>query len=356
MADKINKNIEHLKNRVNASLEEYFKIKINEARKIDPVCLDIVKYLKDYTLRAGKRVRAILFILGYQAISGKINKQIIDAAISMEMIQSALLAHDDIMDQDELRRGGATIHKHFSVYKDIKSDWFGTSIAILAGNIAQTYAQENIINSKFDEKNKFSALGYFNQFLRKVNFGQALDVAISYQTKSSQKKVAKIHLYKTATYTAHMPLLCGAALAGASRKQIDLFINISNNLGLAFQIMDDIVGIYGFQSQTGKSNYSDLEENKKTYLIIYALNKASKKDKIFINKMLGNKHIKVSEFKKIKKILINCGSLQYSIKKAQNNINLAKKEIINSEFNNRAKNNMLFIADYIINKDKLDIK
>lgn len=104
------------KEKINLYLQRFFVKETKKAGKISPFAKKIIHSLADYTLRGGKRIRALLMIYSYQGITGKITDEIIKSSISMELVQSSLLVHDDIMDRDDLRRGGPTIHKEYTQY------------------------------------------------------------------------------------------------------------------------------------------------------------------------------------------------------------------------------------------------
>lgn len=339
---------------INEKLKSYFSDKVKQAKKISVLDYDLAKNLADFTLRGGKRIRAILMILAYKAIKGKVDNEIIKASISMELIQSSLLVHDDIMDEDVTRRGGKTVHVYFSEYKKPKNNLFGESMAIIGGNILTAFTYDLISSCKFENNLKLDAINSITKYLVNVNYGQTLDVNASSDDRTSLEDVKKIHYYKTASYTAFMPIEAGALLAGANKRQVSLLLSYAKHLGLAFQLMDDTIGIFGVEKEIGKPVASDIEENKKTILVFKALEKCNKSDKEFIKKSLGHP-VTDKDFKKIKKIIVASGSLDYSLNLAGKYIKEAINIIESSDFNNESKQEFIAIANYIMQKDKIKI-
>lgn len=344
------KQLEFYKNKINLELAKYFELKILEAAKISPFCERITRSLANYTLRGGNRIRSFLFIYGHKSIIGKISEEIIKASLSMELIQSSLLVHDDIIDQDNLRRGGPTIHYEYGK----KDKHFGESIAIIAGDLAFNFAYEIIDDSKFENSCKIQALKLFLSLVTKVNYGQVLDI-IPMNSKTSQKDVDLVHMNKTASYTGELPLLVGATLAGADKnllKTLDLF---AKKIGQAFQIQDDMIGIFGNEKETGKPADSDIREGKKTLLIVKALEKANDNEKKIIINCLGNNKGNEKEIQEVRKIIYKIGSLDYSIEKAKKLISEAIKIIKPAKIDPEAKEFLINLAKYILVKDKIII-
>ncbi|RLF27400.1 MAG: polyprenyl synthetase family protein, partial [Thermoplasmata archaeon] len=142
------------KSLVEGRLREFFE---ERRGKLDGILREALDALEDLTLRGGKRVRASLVMMGYRAATGEEPGQILDPAAAVELLQSYLLIHDDVMDRSDLRRGGPTVHRMFSErYGD---EWLGISLAITVGDLADSYAQQLIAESDFPPENVLAALG-----------------------------------------------------------------------------------------------------------------------------------------------------------------------------------------------------
>ena len=333
------------KEQIDKELEDFFKKRLERANNIAASSKEAIQNLKNFTLK-GKRIRPILVILGYKAFNGKNEKEIIKAAIAVELMQSFLLIHDDIIDKDNLRRGSPTIHK---LYKKKYNLHFGESMAIVLGDICSVLGSEAILQTNFPEKYKLRAIDKFNKVIINTCFGQLLDIESTINKEINKDNILKIHNLKTAIYTIEGPLHIGAILAGAKQKELKILSNYAIPLGQAFQLKDDVLGLFGTEEKIGKPVGSDLKEGKKTLLILKALEKTNNEEKNFIKNCLGNRKINKEEIEKIKQIVIKTGSLAYSDALAKSLAEKAKKAIINSKI--KYKQPSLEIADYMVNRN-----
>ena len=160
-----------------------------------------------------------------------------------------------------------------------------------------------------------------------------------------------MHKLKTAIYTIEGPLHMGAIAAGASDDQLKILSEYAIPLGMAFQLKDDLLGLFGLEEKLGKPVDSDIKEGKKTILILKAMENAGKQQKEFIVNALGNKNITEKELIKLREIIKKTGSLSYSENLAEKLVKKAKDTIKNSDFEKQGKEFFLEIADYIIKRD-----
>lgn len=352
------------KNRVEQYLERFFDLKIKKLRQVDAIAAELCEQVRDFTLNGGKRIRALLIEYGYSMAGGKNIKLAMKVAAAFEVIHSFLLIHDDVIDRSDIRRFHKTIHIQYQdKYKKlIKTDLehFGNSMGILAGDLALSLAYEILdeVNKQIKDPN---ILRKINKIILQTIIGETLDVVYSgvylgsrlgnhlckharkpqrgllaqYSASLSPAKagepcplglrmvckdnyqdainaVNKIHLLKTAKYTIEGPLHIGALLNGASQKLLSQFSKFAIPLGIAFQIKDDIEGVFGDEEKVGKSVVSDIKEGKLTLLVIKALDKADEKQKKFLQKTLGNENITNKDLEKVKQIIVQTGALKYS--------------------------------------------
>ena len=342
----LTKSLTQYKQIIDKELELFLDKKLKQAENISPEIEQAIKLLKEYTLRGGKRIRAALIYHSYKCFSNKNIKQVIKASAAIELLQSYLLIHDDIMDRDDLRRNGPTIHKSYKKYKD---EHFSNSMAILIGDLAESFANQILNNIKIKPKYKNKALKKLNQTSNLVIYGQILDLFSEKSKDFKEVDLLRIHRYKTATYTIEAPLHIGALLANAKPKHLKTLSNYAIPLGIAFQLKDDILGMFGKQKKVGKPIYSDLKEGKKTLLIIKALEKANPKQKSIIKKALGNQNLKKSLFNQVKTIITLTGSLKYSEDLIQILTNKAINEIKYSKL--KQKQFLIELAEFIKNRE-----
>ena len=339
-------------NIVNRELNLFFNKKKREFRDENKFFIDILDSLSEYTMRGGKRIRPILASYGYEAVTGKISKDVVRLSIFLELIQSSLLIHDDIIDQDKFRRGGQTMHEKYSEYFSQKNENFGKSMAIVIGDLAMNFAFEIISDSNFTNNIKNQIVFLVSKYIAQVDFGQSMDIKLTYMQKYQEKDIYDIHYFKTMIYTTMMPLMVGATLGNANDKQKKHIAEYAKNTGIAFQIQDDIMGLFGDEKKLGKPIGSDLSENKKTLLLFKAYQNASLREQKILSSVVGSKKITKLQLKEVRNIVVKTKSLQYSQMMARKYINKSIKIIKKSFINDKVKNKLIKMAHYIIDRDK----
>jgi len=225
-------------------------------------------------------------------------------------------------------------------------------MGILAGDLLDAYAHEVLANSKFLPVAKVEALNQLSLVLKDVIIGEGMDVHYPLQQEVSEKDVFNVLGLKTARYTVDGPLKIGAILAGADKKILDVLNKYSMALGVAYQIQDDLLGIFGKQEKTGKSVDSDIKEGKKTLLVIEAQKRANAKQKKILAQALGNEKLTQKQAEEFRKVVIETGALEYSQKMAEKLMNEAKKTLEKATLPKEPKQFLLDIADYIISREK----
>ena len=226
---------------ITGEIKKFFNQKINQAET--PFEKEMLNWLKEYSLRPAKRIRAILVNQGYFLAGGKYGKAILKASIFIELIHNYLLIHDDILDEDEIRRGKKTFHK-----------LHGQNMAICAADMASALGYEILSSCQFPINYKIKTLEKLNQTLYSTCYGQMLELALRDKRKFTDEDVLEIYKKKTAFYTLVTPLQIGALLAGASEKFLKKIEKFALPLGIAFQIRDDlqdgnIEKVFGFSKE-----------------------------------------------------------------------------------------------------------
>lgn len=339
-------------------LKEYFKEKKKSFKEIDPLAEEAVKIIEKFTVSGGKRVRPALVYYGFLLGGGKIDSQnkknILEASMSIELIHSFLLIHDDIIDRDEKRHGVDTVHESYKkiaekFFPKTDKNHFGNSMAIIAGDLAASMANEILFKSKFKPKIILSALLQLQKIVYTTIPGEMLDVVMEARGESTEDEILRMHEGKTAFYTFEGPLHLGITLA--ENKSGDLLKNISDyssNVGKAFQVRDDILGVFGDEKKLGKPIGSDIIEKKQTLLVLKALENGNSIQKKTINLLLGKRDLSFAELEEFRKIIIETGSLKYSKQLANKFSKQAIESLsrIKSE-NQEAKDFLEKIAEYI---------
>lgn len=340
------------KKQFDKQLLAYLSEKKQEAKEINPETVVLVDEIIRFTENGGKRVRPAFLYSGYVAAGGKAHEAILFTSLSVELLHTFALIHDDIIDNSDLRRGELTTHKAFSQYhktrklKGNKRD-FGLSSAILAGDLAYSFAEEILTTAPFPQERIRRARYFFDQMKTQVIYGQYLDVLGGYQKELSEDKVLQILEYKTAKYTVERPLHIGAMLAGADYQTLETFSRYGIPFGQAFQMQDDIVGTFGTEEEIGKPSDSDIKEGKKTLLLAKSYERADKSQKKILDQIIGNKSATNSDIAKVKKIMEQTGAYDYCVKLAKELLVQAKISVENVKLKDEGKGYLLSAVDYL---------
>lgn len=308
--------LQRIKRRVEAILDVFFRAKARQAKHLHPLFAELVDHLHEFTLRPGKRLRPFLVTLGWRATGRVMPLTVFRAAAAIECFHDSLLIHDDLIDRDAIRRGQPTMHK---VYEDIYRRFshgddrqhFGLSTAILAGNLLNYYGSELLLSVEIGQRQRLAALEY-QSILETTNFGQFLDMVGELRPKIKLTEIDLIHYLKTARYSFEGPLVVGAILAGASRELVARLRAVAIPIGLAFQLQDDMLGLFGNQKEIGKSVVSDLHEGKKTVPLQYALSYGSPADKKFLQRIIGNPRASLTDLRRVRQIVRESGAYEFS--------------------------------------------
>ena len=294
--------------------------------KISPLLFNSIK---DFLLRDGKRIRPILFCIGYLGFTKKPALHLYKGALSWELLHDFLLVHDDIIDKSNTRRGKPSMHQMLNKYlKDYKNLKFnGQDLAIVIGDIMYAFAINALLSIKQKASRKEQALKKFIEAAIYTGSGEFIELLYGLENleKIKKEQIYRIYDYKTAHYTFAAPLATGAILAGANKGQIDKLLKYGMCLGRAFQIKDDILGLFSEEKRIGKSILSDLQEAKKTILIWYAYNNSTEKNKSTIRMIFTKKRINKTDLMKIRKLVSISGALDY----AEREITLLMNKAIN---------------------------
>jgi len=297
-------------------LEDFFRQEM-ERSSDEPLMVELLEALREYTLRGGKRIRSILAIMGYKAVGGDDLDRARKASISLELIQSMLLIHDDIMDRSDERRGGPSFHRIFQGLHERRgylgsAERFGYNMAVIGGDLAESLGEKVLAASGFPPERVVEAVRVQSDMIRDTGFGQVFDIHSEVRPSWSEDMVEKVQKYKTARYTLEGPLHIGAVLHGAEEGQLRALSGYAIPVGIAFQIVDDILGFFGDPKRGGKEDLADIKEGKRTLLITKAMELAGGEDRRLLMETLGSDHITVEEAERVRGIIRDCGSERYS--------------------------------------------
>lgn len=337
-------------------LAKFFRQKIKESRKITPIAAEMWQKLEDF-IAGGKRIRGGLVKLGYEYFGGKNKKAILPVSVAIELTNAAILVHDDIIDQADFRHGRSTIHRQYQKYHEIHYKkgnplHYGESIAMMVGDIGIYGAVDLISKSGFPEKAKHKVIQELIDFMIKTAYGENLDVDLAYREKVKEKDITIINTLKTAYYTLVGPLKMGGISGGASNRQLKIFEGYGIPVGIAFQLQDDILGMFGSVEKLGKPVDSDIKEGKNTLLYTQALKRGNFRQQKKLMSLWGKKDITPTEIEEARKIIKETGSLEYSQKLARRLVEKGKRAVPQITKDKNLQEVFLSLADFVVEREK----
>lgn len=323
---------------------------------MSPLAREILEVFQDYA-SGGKKVRGALTVLGYQVAGGRDGRKILPASCAVELFHNFLLIHDDIIDQDKRRRGKPTVHEYYRKihqdrYRKGDSRRYGNNMAIMAGDVGAFLAYELLTGSNFSRQRIVEAAQVLNDFLVKTAYGEIFDVTFDFHEDITWDEILLVRTYKTAYYTIVMPLSVGAILGGADSKQLEAIEEYGVPIGIAFQITDDILGVFGQEKTTGKTTVGDIKEGKKTFLFAKATELATPRERRYLKAHYGEKNITASEVKEIKRIFKESGVLHFSSELAVKLSKKGKKAVPKITRNREAADTLLSLADFVVERGR----
>lgn len=326
--------LEEYSNRVEEKLKEYFEqlqlVPSNDFTR------EVHGHIREYVLRRGKRLASCGTILTYKGYSGKVDKEILNACVGVELYRHSILIHDDLVDRDEYRRGGKAFHRISNL-----DDRFGEGMAIFSGNILYAMALEAIQNSGFSKARIERVLLLFINEFRTVNESQILDLLFEYTQPNVEEWYEMAEKRAASLFKATM--LAGAIFAGAEEKDPQVLEEAAVQIGYAFDIQDDIIGTFASEQQYGRPSGGDLLLGKKPLHVIYALESNNKE----LAKLLGKKELTLEEIDNARTIIKSCGALNKAKEKSKEHAKKAKKLIQKTSMSSESKEFFYGFIDYI---------
>jgi geranylgeranyl diphosphate synthase, type I len=303
-----------LRQRVDKALAEFLADRRYWMAAVDPALLPIADALEAFVLGGGKRLRPAFAYWGYRGAGGVDNDQVVTAVSALELVQASALIHDDLMDRSDTRRGEPAVHRRFSAQHRAAgwrgdADAFGDSAAILLGDLCLVWSDELLHAAGLDPYAVARARPIFDEMRGEVTVGQYLDVLTQATGDTSTERASKIARYKSAKYTVERPLLLGAAMADAPASVRAAYSAYGLPLGEAFQLRDDVLGVYGDPAQTGKPAGDDLREGKRTYLVAAAFDGADEAGRARLAQRLGDPGLDGAGIDELRAIVIASGAL-----------------------------------------------
>lgn len=326
--------------------KRYFDKRIRETAKYPKLISQLYKDLFDFT-SGGKKLRPFLVWIGYKANGGRDIQRILPIALAFEIINSYFLIHDDVIDKSELRRKKLTIHKR---YEKIGGADYGKNMAIILGDIACSEALDLISKAKIENVTKLKVIEEITKVLLNTIYGEVLDVEYS-RIEATFEDIKQVNILKTAIYSVVEPLKVGGLMAELSRSQVQAIEKFGISLGLAYQLRDDILGLFGEEKVLGKPVTSDMREGKNTLLILKA--KGFVKgvdDKKYLEQVWGSEKAGLKELLKVRKIVKKSGSLEWAMEEIDKLIGEAKEYVQGISNISEARQILNQMADFVGNR------
>lgn len=293
--------INQVAERISPRLMEVIDASQAQARTYGPEVGQMVGAVRSLCARGGKRLRPALCVVGALCQNEKFDwTPAIEAGVSLELLQAYFLIHDDWMDQDAERRGGPTAHVELG--RLFRSKALGERSAILAGDHSVALASAHLAALRIAPSRLQGAMIRFAEMQLAAVAGQQLDIC------GNALDPELTYELKTASYTVRGPLLLGAELAGTTETRADALSKFAIPAGVAFQLRDDLIGVFGSPETTGKPRGGDLKEGKNTSLVKFGRSLLGARERESLEKVLGNPRATRAQIERVISALESSGA------------------------------------------------
>lgn len=356
---EIQSELKNFKARLDPLIGAYFDSVIKGLEKEDDLVAEAIGHVRTIVLSGGKRLRSAFMYYGYLGAGGTDREKMLHTSMSIELIHSFLLVHDDIIDRDDMRHGVETLHKRYADFgrrffpeKDVEH--FGNSIALIMGDMLHSLGNDIIFRSDFPKERIFAALSRLQDIVSFTVVGQARDVYMEFKREASEEEILAMYRNKTAKYTVEGPLHLGALLAGASEELLSSLSAYALPLGIAFQIQDDILGIFGSEERIGKPVGSDIVEGKLTLLTARAIKNGTSEQKKRLKEILARgEALTAAEVEAFRSIIKETKSLEQVQALAQEYIATGQQALLalRPQITSEAYDFLLGVAEYMTKRE-----
>jgi geranylgeranyl diphosphate synthase, type I len=309
-----------IRTRVGDALDEFVARQRGDLAGISADLLPCVDAIADL-LAGGKRLRAAFCYWGWRACGGGDCREIFAAAASLELLHASALVHDDVMDASDTRRGQPAAHRRFAARHEL-AGWrgsaaaFGAGAAILIGDLLLAWTDEMLRASGLGPTAVWRGLRELDAMRTEVFAGQFLDLVGQAAGVSTADSALRVVTYKSAKYTVERPLHLGAALARAPESAAvgvpdprGALTDYGIPVGIAFQLRDDVLGVFGDPARTGKPVTDDLREGKRTVMIAIARERADPAQAEMLDRSIGDSGLTDADARQVRSIITGTGAL-----------------------------------------------
>jgi geranylgeranyl diphosphate synthase type I len=319
--------------------------------------------LRLFVLEGGKRIRPAFVYWGYRGAGGSAGNGLADAvlraACAVELLHASALIHDDIMDGSQIRRGRPAVHVEFAdQHRQAgwrgEADAFGQGAAILLGDLAFTWADAALASAGLPSDRLAAALPVFNTLRAEMIGGQYLDLLEAQRGAPDEDAVQRVLLYKSGKYTVERPLHMGAAMAGGDAERQRALQRTYSAYGLplgeAFQLRDDVLGVFGAPSVTGKPAGDDLREGKETFLVLRARALSGPRGRRLLDTSLGDATLAEGTVELLRAVITGSGALAETEARIDVLVDEAKTAIRDESLDPAAREILTELAEYVTHR------
>jgi geranylgeranyl diphosphate synthase type I len=299
-----------LRSRVQTALDAFLTEHRAPLDAMGPELLPVSDALVAY-VAGGKRMRPGFCFWGCLGAGGDDSDALVVAASALELFQACAIVHDDVMDGSDTRRGKPAVHRAFAAHHSDQgwygdAEAFGAGAAILLGDLALSWADEMLVSSGLASP---VVLRVFSEMRTDVVGGQYLDLVSQASRATTVEAALRVAHWKAAKYTIERPLHLGAAIAGADPAVYAAYTAYGLPLGEAFQLRDDVLGVFGDPAVTGKPAGDDLREGKRTALVAMALETATDAQQALVHRHLGDPSLDADGVAALREVLLDTGAV-----------------------------------------------
>ena len=306
---------EDLRVRVQKRLDDFLATQVPLLDEVSPDLAPLSESIVDL-LRGGKRLRPAFAYWGWRGAGGADCEEAVTAATSLELLQACALIHDDVMDGSDTRRGMPAAHRRFATLHR-GNEWlgspegFGMGAAILLGDLCLSWADEMLMSCGLPPRSVMRGKPVYDVMRTELMAGQYLDLLEQAMGGGSAARAMRVVRFKSAKYTIERPLHLGAALADAPTELVVAYSGYGLPLGEAFQLRDDVLGVFGDPAETGKPAGDDLREGKRTVLVATAFESASPAQAAVLRGRLGDPALDPDGVAELRAIIVETGALRH---------------------------------------------
>jgi geranylgeranyl diphosphate synthase type I len=303
---------EDLRPRVSAALDGFLDRQAARLVSVGSEVGELVLAAREL-LGGGKRLRPAFGYWGWRGVGLPDDDRMVTAAAALELFQACAIVHDDVMDRSDTRRGLPAAHRRFE-WLHRSAGWqgddemFGTGAAILLGDLCLAWTDEMFFGSGLEADRLLRARPVFDEMRTELMGGQYLDLLEQALGGGSVPRARRVIEYKSARYSVLRPLQLGAALAGADRALVAAYEAYGLLLGEAFQLRDDVLGVFGDPAETGKPAGDDLREGKRTVLVALAEQRGTTAHRRVLG-LLGDPALKPAGVQSLREVIVATGAL-----------------------------------------------